>query len=348
MKIPLCILLFAEHTYVGAFSISRSAVSRDIHSSQTALFVKPQDFSAGPIRPAVPFRGLTLQPPESKEEVAVEPPGPTIAPDKMPAPANVPKPKATPPVRTFVDPAPHVLQESSANIKAIEQQSPPRPAPVPDPLTPSEPTPAPKVVESVVDPTPESKAAEPALGPNGAEPVATENTTDSVVQRATLEPSPSRILTPEPAPGPIPSEPPQKTSDSEQSLGLQIPEATPEQDSAVPPPAQVPESPVPSPVLKTPKDKLAPYPPLGAVVKKQTPFSGLPAFSKLAETPLLFLPFVAAIGGAITLRSRDALLKKVDADFEKQAAERKKEIDEQTNLALVSLAGIVALWSVVN
>jgi hypothetical protein len=202
-----------------------------------------------------------------------------------------------------------------------------------------EPTPAPKAFEPVADPTPAPKAAEPALEPNGVEPVATENITESVVQRATPEPSPSRILTPEPTPGPIPSEPTQKAADGEQPPELKAPEAAPEKDSAVPPPAQVPESPVPSPVLlKTPKDKLAPYPPLGAVVKKPAPFSGLPSFSKLTKTPLLFLPFVAAIGGAITLRSRDALLKKVDADFEKQAAERKKEIDEQTNLALVSLA----------
>lgn len=223
----------------AAFGVRPVVVLPLSKTSQTTLFVAPEDFSAGPIRPAVPLRGFTLPPTDDEqEEEGVEEPQPPASPASE--------------------------AEAAKLRKMLPEPAPPAPQPK------YQPTPSPV-------PTPEPPKPQPVPAPSPP------------------------VVEPKPEPTPLPQP---------------VFEA----------PKPAPEPPKPSPVASKPD-------PSSAV---STPASTTPATGLVVKDgPIILLPLLAVAIGALSLRKRDMLLKENDLDFEKRQKERKKEIEQQTSLAVV-------------
>jgi hypothetical protein len=313
MKAAVCTvlaLLLASSTTVVEVEAFAGQLSPFVRRSisppriSSVLQVQPQDFSAGKIGQALPFRGFPREPSaveeeeeeEEEEEVVKEPAVVNSVTKAAPTPA--PKPKPVP--------------ESKPEVKA--DPVPPTTKPEPPKAEPSPPEPK---------PSPEPKASGVAAPDPKTAPEST----------AKAEPTPKSEPEPTPAPKSDPTSEPAPKSE---------PPATKAEPKAEP--AAAPSTggnPAPSaPTVALPSPEPAPQVvPAAADLVVTSPASTEVSSNLISKIPLplLAIPIAAIVAGRAILADREE--KKREIDLEIFEAEQRKEqaLKSSNNLVIVSV-----------
>jgi len=141
-----------------------------------------------------------------------------------------------------------------------------------------------------------------------------------------------------PKAGPPKAEPSKSDSPKAEPLKADTPKAAPS-----PTGQQKVETPKPEPPkAEKPKAPSTQEPPKSNQVVKPVPQiqAAPPKKNGLSKVgPLAGLPFLALVGAGIVFRQREALLEDLNSDYDNKAADRRKELTVQSNLAIALLGG---------